>query len=84
MTKQNVTDKVKKIVRKQLGVSMNQIVDSADYSDDFGADWLDRVELIMAFEGAFRIAIPESDAEKIDTVGKTIDYLCGVLGVKEK
>lgn len=84
MTKQNVTDKVKKIVRKQLGVSMNQIVDSADYSDDLGADWLDRIELIMAFEEEFGRTIPESDAEKMDTVGNTIDYLCEVLGVKEK
>ena len=84
MTKEDVTDKVKEIVHKQLGVSMEKIVDSSNYSDELGADWLDRVELLMAFEGAFGITIPESDAEKINTVGKTIDYLCGVLGVKEK
>ena len=84
MTKEDVTDKVKEIVHKQLGVSMEKIVDSSNYSDELGADWLDRVELLMAFEEEFGISIRESDAEKIDTVGNTIDYLCGVLGVKEK
>ena len=84
MTKQDVTNKVKEIVHKQLVVGMEKIVDSADYSDDLGADWLDRAELIMAFEEEFGRTIPESDAENMDTVGNTIDYLCEVLGVKEK
>ena len=83
MTKKDVTDKVKRVVRRQLGVSTDQIVDSTDYSDDLGADELDRVELIMAFEEEFGRSISEEDADKIDTVGKTIDYLCEVLGVKE-
>ena len=84
MTRKDVADKVKKIVHKQLGVSTEKLVDTADYSDDLGADWLDRVELIVAFEEEFGRTIPESDAEKMDTVGNTIDYLCEVLGVKEK
>lgn len=83
-TKQEITDKVKEIVHEQLGVSMEKIVDSARYDDDLGADSIDCVELIMSFEEEFGRAIPESDAEKLDTVGKTIDYLCKVLGVKEK
>ena len=84
MTRKDVADKVKKIVHNQLVVSTEKLVDTADYSDDLGADWLDRVELIMAFEEEFGRTIPESDAENMDTVGNTIDYLCGVLGVKEK
>lgn len=84
MTRKDVADKVKEIVHNQLVVSTEKIVDSADYSDDLGADWLDRIELIMAFEEEFGRTIPESDAEKMDTVGNTIDYLCEVLGVKEK
>ena len=84
MTRKDVADKVKEIVHNQLVVSTEKIVDSADYSDDLGADWLDRIELIMAFEAEFGRTIPESDAEKMDTVGNTIDYLCEVLGVKEK
>lgn len=84
MTRKDVADKVKKIVHKQLGVSTEKLVYTADYSDDLGADWLDRVELIMAFEDEFGRTIPESDAENMDTVGNTIDYLCEVLGVKEK
>ena len=84
MTKQGIADKVKEIVHEQLGVNMEQIVDSANYVDDFGADSLDCVELVMAFEEEFGRTIPEEDAEKIDTVGKTTDYLCKILGVEEK
>lgn len=84
MTRKDVADKVKEIVHNQLVVDMDKLVDTADYSDDLGADWLDRVELIMTFEEEFGRAIPESDTEKMDTVGSTIDYLCEVLGVKEK
>lgn len=83
-TKKDITDKVKEIVYKQLGVSIENIDNSANYFDDLGADSLDYIELVMAFEEEFAIAISEEDAEKIDTVGKTIDYLCKVLGVKEK
>ena len=82
-TKKDIADKVREIVHEQLGVSMDKIVDSAHYEDDLGADSLDCVELIMIFEEEFGRTISESDAEKMDTVGKTIDYLCEVLGVKE-
>jgi len=83
-TRKEVADKVNEIVHEQLGVNMEQIVDSANYVDDLGADSLDCIELVMAFEEEFGRAIPEEDAEKIDTVGKTIDYLCEVLGVDDK
>lgn len=82
-TKKEVADKVKEVVHIQLGVSMGQITDSANYVNDLGADSLDFVELIMAFEEEFGEAISEEDAEKLTTVGKTIDYLCKVLDVKE-
>lgn len=84
MTKKEIAAKVKEVVVEQLGVNAEQVIESANYVDDLGADSLDCVELVMAFEEEFGRAIPEQDAEKIDTVGKTIDYLCKVLGVKEK
>lgn len=83
-TKKDIADKVREIVHEQLGVSVEKIVDSAHYEDDLGADSLDCVELVMAFEEEFARPIPEEDAEKLTTIGKTIDYLCEVLGVKEK
>jgi len=83
-TKKDITDRVKEVVQNQLGCNMEQIVDSANYANDLGADSLDFVELIMAFEEEFGEAISEEDAEKLTTVGKTIDYLCKVLDAEEK
>ncbi len=70
-----VEEKVKKIVAENLGVEEDEIVPDAKFVDDLGADSLDTVELVMAFEEAFDIEIPDEDAEKILTVGKAIDYI---------
>ncbi|MSQ76980.1 MAG: acyl carrier protein [Nitrospiraceae bacterium] len=70
-----VEEKVKKIVAENLGVEEDEVILDAKFVDDLGADSLDTVELVMAFEEAFDIEIPDEDAEKILTVGKAIDYI---------
>lgn len=70
-----VEDKVKQIVSEQLGVDEGEVTPSASFVDDLGADSLDVVELVMAFEEAFDIEIPDEDAEKIKTVQDAIDYI---------
>jgi len=70
-----VDDKVKQIVSEQLGVDEGEVTPSASFVDDLGADSLDVVELVMAFEEAFDIEIPDEDAEKIKTVQEAIDYI---------
>jgi acyl carrier protein len=70
-----VEDKVKKIIVENLGVEEDDVVPDAKFVDDLGADSLDTVELVMAFEEAFDIEIPDEDAEKILTVGKAIEYI---------
>ena len=70
-----VADKVKQIIVEQLGVDENQVEPSASFVDDLGADSLDIVELVMAFEEAFGLDIPDEDAEKIKTVRDAIDYI---------
>jgi len=68
-------DRVREIIVDQLGVNAEQVTLEASFIDDLGADSLDSVELIMAFEEEFGAVIPEEDAEKLTTVGKVIDYL---------
>jgi acyl carrier protein len=70
-----VEQKVKQIIVEQLGVDEAQVDASASFVDDLGADSLDIVELVMAFEEAFDIDIPDEDAEKITTVKQAIDYI---------
>jgi acyl carrier protein len=70
-----VAEKVKEIIVEQLGVDENQVDDSASFVDDLGADSLDIVELVMAFEEAFDLDIPDEDAEKITTVKDAIAYI---------
>jgi acyl carrier protein len=70
-----VEDKVKQIIVEQLGVDEAEVTPSASFVDDLGADSLDQVELIMAFEEAFDIEIPDEDAEKIKTVQDAVDYV---------
>jgi acyl carrier protein len=73
--KANVAEKVKQIVSEQLGVDEAEVTPTASFVDDLGADSLDTVELVMAFEEAFDIEIPDEDAEKIRTVQDAITYI---------
>lgn len=68
-------DKIREIVVEQLGVDPEQVVPEANFVEDLGADSLDTVELIMAFEEEFDVEIPDTDAEKIKTVQDVIDYI---------
>jgi len=82
-----IAERVKKIVVEQLGVEAEEVVPSASFVDDLGADSLDLVELIMALEEGFsnpsqKIEIPDEDAEKIVTVQDAIDYLRD-LGIED-
>ena len=71
----DVAERVKKIVVEHLGVDEAKVVDSASFIDDLGADSLDTVELVMAFEEEFGCEIPDEAAEKILTVKDAIDYI---------
>jgi acyl carrier protein len=71
----SVEQRVKEIIADQLGVDIEKITPEARFVDDLGADSLDVVELIMAFEEEFGIEIPDEDAEKIATVKDVIDYI---------
>jgi acyl carrier protein len=68
-------DKVRDIIVEQLGVNAEQVTREASFIEDLGADSLDTVELVMAFEEEFGAEIPDEDAEKLTTVGGVIDYL---------
>ncbi|HXX27593.1 MAG TPA: acyl carrier protein [Terriglobales bacterium] len=70
-----VEEKVKQIIIEQLGVDEGEVTQNASFVDDLGADSLDTVELVMAFEEAFEIEIPDEDAEKIRTVQDAVDYV---------
>jgi acyl carrier protein len=70
-----VEEKVKQIIVEQLGVDEGEVTANASFVDDLGADSLDTVELVMAFEEAFEIEIPDEDAEKIRTVQDAVDYI---------
>ena len=67
-------DRVKKIVVEHLGVEQDKVTEDASFIDDLGADSLDIVELVMAFEEEFGVEIPDDAAEKISTVKDAIDY----------
>ncbi len=71
----SVQDKVKQIIVEQLGVDEAEVTPTASFVDDLGADSLDTVELVMAFEEAFNIEIPDEDAEKITSVKDAIEYI---------
>ncbi|HSY11924.1 MAG TPA: acyl carrier protein [Verrucomicrobiae bacterium] len=71
----SVDERVKQIIVEQLGVDEAEVTPNASFVDDLGADSLDTVELVMAFEEAFEIEIPDEDAEKIRTVKDAVDYI---------
>jgi acyl carrier protein len=71
----SVEERVKQIIVEQLGVEEAEVTPAASFVDDLGADSLDTVELVMAFEEAFEIEIPDEDAEKIRTVQDAVAYI---------
>lgn len=75
MSSEEVFEKVKDIIVEQLGVAEAAVTTEASFIDDLGADSLDIVELIMALEEEFDLEIPDSDAEKVVTVGDAVDYI---------
>jgi acyl carrier protein len=75
LTDQEIFGKVKGIVVEQLGVEESQVTEEATFINDLGADSLDIVELIMAFEEEFGLDIPDEDAEKISTVKDVVEYI---------
>lgn len=86
MADKTIEKRVSEIIVNQLNVNEEQVVPSASFLDDLGADSLDTVELIMAFEEEFKDEIkgeiPESDAEKLQTVGDVIGYIKNKSGVE--
>ena len=76
----DVAEKVKKIICEQLDVAEEDVVPTASFVDDLGADSLDQVELIMAMEEEFDVSISDEDAEKIATVKDAVDYISNALG----
>ncbi len=75
MSSEDIFDRVKEIIVEQLGVAEDSVKEEASFIDDLGADSLDIVELIMALEEEFDIEIPDTDAEKVVTVGDVVEYL---------
>jgi len=80
MADSNVEDKVKDIIVEELGVEREKLTSEASFMEDLGADSLDTVELVMAFEKEFDIDIPDEDAEKLRTVGDAMNYLHEKIG----
>jgi acyl carrier protein len=75
MSMSNVAERVQAIIVEQLGVDEKEVTESASFIDDLGADSLDTVELVMAFEEEFDLEIPDEDAEEITTVRDAITYI---------
>jgi acyl carrier protein len=71
----SLAEKVKEIIVEKLGVDEEKVTDDASFIEDLGADSLDTVELVMAFEEEFGVEIPDEDAQKITTVRKAVEYL---------
>ena len=72
---EEIASKVKEIIIEELGVDAEKVTDQASFIDDLGADCLDTVELVMAFEEEFDLEIPDEDAEKMRTVADVVSYV---------
>ena len=75
MSEKTIEEKVKDLIVEQLGVNPEQVTPSASFIEDLGADSLDTVELVMAFEEEFGVEVPDEDAEKLQSVGDVIKYI---------
>ena len=75
MAEKTIEDKVKDIIVEQLGVNPEQVTPQAKFIEDLGADSLDTVELVMAFEEEFNVEVPDEEAEKLQTVGDVVKYI---------
>ncbi len=75
MSEKSIEEKVKDIIVEQLGVTPEQVTPTASFIEDLGADSLDTVELVMAFEEEFEVEVPDEDAEKLQSVGDVIKYI---------
>ena len=75
MSEKSIEEKVKDIIVEQLGVNAEQVTPTASVIEDLGADSLDTVELVMAFEEEFGVEVPDEDAEKLQSVGDVIKYI---------
>ena len=82
MTEQEVFEKVRSVVVEQLGVSEDEVTKDVSYIEDLGADSLDTVELVMALEEEFSTEIADEEAEKLTTIGKTVDYISSRVNSK--
>lgn len=71
----DIEDKVRDIIVEQLGVEAEKVTNDAKFIEDLGADSLDTVELVMAFEEAFEIEVPDEDAEKLQSVAQVVEYI---------
>ncbi|MCI2425729.1 acyl carrier protein [Candidatus Acetothermia bacterium] len=80
----DIAERVKTIIADQLMVDIEQVTDSASFTDDLGADSLDTIELVMEFEDEFNLEIPDADAEKLTTVLDAITYLEQRLAENER
>ncbi|MEM1203254.1 MAG: acyl carrier protein [Acidobacteriota bacterium] len=80
----SVEDKVNSIIADQLGVNLDEVKSQASFTDDLGADSLDIVELVMAFEEEFDIEIPDEDAEKIGKVTDAVSYIGEIVAKNAK
>jgi acyl carrier protein len=75
MAEKSIEEKVKDIIVEQLGVNPEQVTSQAKFIEDLGADSLDTVELVMAFEEEFNVEVPDEEAEKLQTVGDVVKYI---------
>ena len=80
MDMKQLEEKVKDIIVEELGVERDKLTNDASFMEDLGADSLDTVELVMAFEKEFDIDIPDEEAEKLRTVGQALQYLHDKMG----